>query len=234
MRRALAIFAKVPVAGLVKTRLASVLTAEGAAALYRGFLVDTVALALKVRRCQIHLFYTPREALSVLQDMLKQPVELLPQSSGDLGSRMNGVFRDLFTKSFKSIILIGGDLPTLPLNRLTMAFSALERRDVVLGPSVDGGYYLIGLRAPQPELFEGVAWSTNQVLGQTIERVHRLGLEVQCLEPWYDVDTIEGLGFLVSHLRLLLACRCPDLPRQTVDVLHQLGLLRGGAEEIAS
>ena len=122
-------------------------------------------------------------------------------------------------------IIIGGDLPTLPLGRLRAAFSALEQKPVVLGPSLDGGYYLIGLRAPQPELFEGVAWSTPQVLEQTVQRLNQLGLEMACLEPWYDVDTVDDLRFLVSHLRLLMASGSPDLPHHTVDCLRQLGLL---------
>jgi len=149
----------------------------------------------------------------------------MPQSSGDLGSRMSKVFKDLFAWGYESAVIIGADSPTLPLSHLRAAFAALERNPVVLGPSLDGGYYLIGLRAPQPELFKGIAWSTNQVLSQTIERVNQLGLQVQCLEPWYDVDTVDALNFLVSHLRLLMASGRADLPRQTVDTLRQLGLL---------
>jgi len=149
----------------------------------------------------------------------------MPQSSGDLGGRMSNAFKDLFARGYKSAIMIGADLPTLPSRYLRAAFAALERRPVVLGPSLDGGYYLIGLRAPQPELFEGIAWSTNQVLGQTIDRINRLSLEVQCLEPWYDVDTADDLDFLVSHLRLLMASGRSDLPRQTANTIRQLGLL---------
>lgn len=225
MKRALAVFTKVPIAGLAKTRLAPALTLEGAAALYRSFLLDTVALMTRVSRCEAIIAYTPREALQVLRDIVKKPIELMPQSSGDLGSRMHNVFKELFVRGYALAVMIGADLPTLPLSRLRAAFAALERKSVVLGPSLDGGYYLIGLRAPQPELFEGIAWSTDQVLGQTIDRISRLGLEVQCLEPWYDVDTVDDLDFLVSHLRLLMACGRSDLPSQTVDALRRLGLL---------
>lgn len=225
LARALAIFTNVPIVGQVKTRLASTLTLEGAAALYRGFLLDTVSLAMRVGRCKTFLVYTPREASPVLQDMVEQPIDLIPQSSGDLGSRMNDAFKDLLARGYELPVIIGGDLPTLPLSRLRTAFLALERSPVVLGPSLDGGYYLIGLRALQPELFEGIAWGTPQVLGQTIDRINRLGLEVRCLEPWYDVDTAEDLDFLVSHVRLLMACRRSDLPHQTVNALRWLGLL---------
>jgi len=225
LTRALAVFSRVPIVGQVKTRLAPVLTLEGAADLYRCFLLDTVSLAMRVGRCKALLVYTPREASRVLRDMVEQPIDLIPQSSGDLGSRMNDAFKDLFACGYESCVMIGGDLPTLPLSRLRTAFSALERSPVVLGPSLDGGYYLIGLRVSQPALFEGITWSTPQVLGQTIDRINRLGLEVHCLEPWYDVDTAEDLDFLVSHVRLLMACGGSDLPRQTVNALRWLGLL---------
>jgi len=225
LKRALAVFTKVPIAGLAKTRLAPALTLEGAAALYRGFLLDTVDLASRVSRCEVIIVYTPQEASQVLREIVKKPVELMPQSSGDLGNRMSSAFKELFARGYESAVVIGADLPTLPVSHLRAAFAALERRPVVLGPSLDGGYYLIGLRAPQPELFEGIAWSTNQVLGQTIDRINQLGLGVEGLEPWYDVDTVDDLDFLVSHLRLLMASGRLNLPRQTVDTLRQLGLL---------
>ena len=223
---ALAIFAKAPVPGQVKTRLAPALTAEAAAAVYRCFLLDTLALAGGVRRWKTLLFYTPEEAGQVMRAMVKRPLELIPQGGGVLGERMHLAFQQLFSRGHRVAVIIGGDLPTLPLSRLQEAFSALERKPVVLGPSLDGGYYLIGLQAPQPELFEGMAWGSSRVLEQTVDRLTRLGLEAECLEPWYDVDSVEDLRFLVSHLKLLLACGSTDLPRHTVDCLRQLGLLQ--------
>lgn len=127
---------------------------------------------------------------------------------------------------YESAVIIGADLPTLPLGYLRAAFTVLEHQPVALGPSQDGGYYLIGLRAPQPGLFEGIAWGTNQVLVQTMDRVNRLGLEARCLPPWYDVDTVDDLDFLVYHLSLLMASGVSDLPHLTVDALRQLGLLK--------
>jgi rSAM/selenodomain-associated transferase 1 len=156
-------------------------------------------LAIRVRCCRVIIAYTPREALQVLRDIVKQPIELMPQSDGDLGSRMNNAFKDLFARGYESAIIVGADLPTLPLSHLSAAFSALGRKSVVLGPCPDGGYYLIGLSAPRPELFEGIAWSTNQALGQTMARINRLGLEMRRLTPWYDVDTVDVL----RQLRLL-------------------------------
>ena len=225
LKRALGLFARAPIPGQVKTRLAPALTPEGTTALYRCFLLDTVGLAMMVRSWETIIFYTPAKARRVLRDMVKEPLELISQSRGDLGERMSQAFQELFARGHRLAVILGGDLPTLPLGRLRAAFSALEQRPVVLGPSLDGGYYLIGLQAPQPELFEGVAWGTPQVLEQTVDRLNRLGLEAECLEPWYDVDTADDLHFLVSHLRLLMASGSRELPQHTVDCLRQLGLL---------
>jgi len=223
--QALAIFAKAPLPGQVKTRLAPALTAEEAAALYRCFLLDTLAMARRTRRWKTLLFYTPEEAGQVMRAIVERPIELIPQGGVDLGERMHRAFQQLFARGHRVAVIIGGDLPTLPLSRLREAFSALERKPVVLGPSLDGGYYLIGLQSPQPELFEGVAWGTSRVLKQAVDRLTLLGLEAECLEPWYDVDSVEDLQFLVSHLKLLLACGSTELPQHTVDCLRQLGLL---------
>ena len=225
MKRGLAILTKVPIAGQVKTRLAPALDSEGAADLYRCFLLDTLELAMHMDGVEASIFYEPPEASQLLRDMVGESIELVPQSGGDLGSRMNNGFRDLFARGCESAVIIGADLPTLPLSHLTAAFSVLDRKPAVLGPSLDGGFFLIGLRNLQPELFEGIAWSTRQVLGQTVDRINRLGLALECLEPWYDVDTVEDLDFLISHLRLLMACGKSDLPRQTVALLRRLGLL---------
>lgn len=225
LKRALAIFAKAPIAGQVKTRLVPALGLDGTVELYRCFLLDTVELALQVSDCETFLFYTPSDGAPLLRAIIGERVVLVPQSSGDLGERMRDGFQDLFVRGFEAVIIIGTDLPTLPLTRLTTALVALERMPIVLGPSLDGGYYLIGLRTRQPELFQGIAWSTPHVISQTLDRINALGLQMESLEPWYDVDTVEDFNFLVSHLRLLLTCGKSNLPRQSVSLLRQLGKL---------
>jgi uncharacterized protein len=225
LKRGLAILTKAPVAGQVKTRLAPALGPEGAADLYRCFLLDTLDLALHVGGVEVSILYDPPDMSRWLREAAGESIDVAPQSLGDLGSRMNNGFRHLFARGCESAVIIGADLPTLPLVRLTASFVALEHKPAVLGPSMDGGYFLIGLRNLQPALFEGVAWGTSQVLGQTLDRMTGLGLAVQCLDPWYDVDTVEDLDFLTSHLRLLMACGTPDWPRHTVDCLRRLGRL---------
>lgn len=225
IKKVIAIFTKVPVAGLAKTRLASALNPEWAAALYRSFLLDTVDLATKVSGSRVMVVYTPRKEGQIIRDIIKKRVKFMAQNSGNLGSRISSAFKHLFMQGYESAIIIGADSPTLPLSRLKAAFAALEKVPLVLGPSLDGGYYLIGLNSQQEELFKGIAWGTNQVLSQTIDRANQLGLHFQCLETWYDIDTVDDLKILVSHLGLLIASGRNDLPRSTVNTLHQLELL---------
>ncbi len=222
-KRALAIFAKCPVAGQVKTRLVSALGTVGAADLARSFLLDAVELARRVEGTDVFVFYAPQDQLRAFRDLVGPSVELVPQSGEDLGARMSNAFKDLSSRGYEFFALMGTDLPTLPLSRLTTAFEL--SKSVVLGPSLDGGYYLIRLRTLHPELFEQIEWSTGQVLGQTLDRIGAYGLAVECLEPWYDVDTPDDLNLLISHLRLLMVSGKPDLPRHTVNLLKQLGRL---------
>ncbi len=221
MRQALVLFAKAPVAGEVKTRLAPVLGPQGAADLYLSFVADAVESAMR-QSVPFFLYYAPEGSPRILQEAFGQRVELLPQRGDDLGSRMDQAFREIFRRGFESAVLVGTDLPTLPPSHLTAALAALERTPVVLGPSLDGGYYLIGLSSAHSELFERVEWSTPRVLEQTLDRIHRLGLPVELLEPWYDVDTPADLERLVSHLKQQIASGKTDLPHHTADALRRL------------
>ena len=225
MKQALAILAKAPIAGQVKTRLIGALCAEEVAVLYRSFLVDTVARALKLDECQVFLAHTAAEGRDLLRDLTGGSVRLLAQGAGGLGVRMAEVYKQVFDEACSAVVIIGADLPTLPLRYLRQAFASLDSAQVVLGPSLDGGYYLLGLNSPQPDLLRHITWSTDEVLSQTVDRIRRLGLSVRCLDPWYDVDTVEDLHYLIAHLRLLVACGDPDVPRDTVSTLMELGLL---------
>ena len=117
-------------------------------------------------------------------------VDVIAQQAGDLGTRMRRAFEDLFRFGAAHVVLIGSDLPTLPGRRIVSAITALRERGdrIVLGPAVDGGYYLIGMKALHPEIFRDVAWGTPRVLQETLERARQTRLEVHLLEPWHDVD----------------------------------------------
>jgi rSAM/selenodomain-associated transferase 1 len=131
----------------------------------------------------------------------RQGVRLLDQVGEDLGERMHRTSVDLFAKGYKQVILVGTDIPSLPLSVYHEAFAMLSRSDVVLGPALDGGYYLIGLTQPAEKLFAGVPWSTDQVLSVTQEQAKTLGLSVGLTTAWRDVDSIADLQALIIECR---------------------------------
>ena len=214
------LFAKAPEPGKVKTRLLGCCTPQEAAALYRGFLLDSVALLrasgaqLKVVACE------PPTAQGQLASLLGgEGLVYVPQPQAGLGERLDQLFGWAFDQGMERVLALGSDSPSLPATCIDEALALLAQREVVIGPSTDGGYYLIGLRQPAPELFAGIAWSTGQVLVQTLERLgdRSLGL----LPPWYDVDTAQDAGLLKVHLEAL-ARAGSGRARHTLSVLQHL------------
>lgn len=204
---ALVIFAKAPIPGEVKTRLCPPLTPDEAATLHGSFVLDmlertTLAVATLPLPFHRYLACAPSSALTFFKVMEeRQGVRLLDQVGEDLGQRMHRTFVDLFAKGYKQVIIVGTDVPTLPLSVYQEAFTILGRSDMVLGPALDGGYYLIGLTQPAETLFAGVPWSTDQVLAATQQQAKTLGLSVGLTTPWRDVDTIADLQSLITECR---------------------------------
>jgi rSAM/selenodomain-associated transferase 1 len=194
---------KAPQAGQVKTRLVPPLTPEQAAELNKCFLRDTAAAISDAiaghNACGIAV-YTPIGAESAYDDIFSSNFSLLPQRGKEFGERLYLAAQDLFQCGFGSVCLIDSDSPTVPAENFAQAVRLLLRPGdrTVLGPCDDGGYYLIGLKTPHKELFEGIDWSTERVLAQTMKRVREIGLEVELLEPGYDVDDAASLRRLCS------------------------------------
>jgi len=211
-RIALCIMAKAPEPGQVKTRLCPPLSPEDAAELYRCFLVDKIAQAREVTGAELALAYAPALA-AALFEALAPGFTLLAQRGADLTARIVAVCDELFRIGYDAAILIDSDTPTLPTERLESAVAVMSHgaHDLVLGPSEDGGYYLIGLRRPHPGLFEGMRWSTPTVLEETLRRARALGLSSARLPAWYDVDTPADL----ARLRAELAAGSGGGPRHT-------------------
>lgn len=197
--------AKAPRVGEVKTRLYGELGAEHATALYAAFVRDTFALAASVRArrpaLEVMLCYSPVDGLPALEALVGSGVSVLPQRGADLGERLENCFRDVVEQGFASVVVVGADSPSLPIEYLVEAFDALGGgSDLVLGPTSDGGYYLIGARRPYSTLFEGIAWSTDTVYQETLVRANAMCLEVHALREWYDVDVPEDLERLRADL----------------------------------
>jgi uncharacterized protein len=190
---ALAVMTKAPRAGAVKTRLTPPLTPEEAAALNICFLRDTATAISQTMAeraaCGIGVF-TPLGANEAYADILPKEFDLVPQRGDKFGERLICATEDLLRLGFASVCLINSDSPTVPQSAFSQAVDFLNRSEdsVVLGPSDDGGYYLIGLKKLHRSLFEGIDWSTDRVLTQTVERARELNLPVHLLPVWYDVD----------------------------------------------
>ncbi|MDB6109598.1 MAG: hypothetical protein JWR69_1348 [Pedosphaera sp.] len=194
----LLVFLKAPRPGQVKTRLATTLGDEAACGIYRR-LVETVLDRISSLP-NVRLVYAPTDAEEEIQPWVRPGWEIHPQESGDLGQRLHLAFRSAFARGAHRVVIIGSDCPAITTSDITAAWSALRMMDVVLGPATDGGYWLIGLRRPQPVLFENIAWSTGTVFCDTLESARGAGLKVSILRELSDVDTeADWLNFLESE-----------------------------------
>jgi uncharacterized protein len=226
---ALAVMAKAPVPGGVKSRLVPPLDRYEAAALNRCFLRDICASIEAVGADSgAHglIAYTPAGLESAFDGLVPESFCLLQQRGRDLGERLFHVACDLLHASYESVCLINSDSPTLPGTILAEAIARLKKDGdrIVLGGSDDGGYYLIGLKHAHRRVFEDIDWSTSAVFSQTIERAAELGLEVVSLPQWYDVDEVSSLRRLV--IELLGVHSAPD-GRRGVDAPFTRDFLRG-------
>lgn len=194
----LIIYAKLPKPGQVKTRLIPRLGEEGAAELY-----DRIAHYIFNLTLRHHLDHQEFELRidydGGTQDEMEEWVgpgfELFPQVEGDLGQRMTASMQLAFERGAQKVVLIGTDCPQLTVEIVRQAFDELDNKDLVLGPSLDGGYYLIGMKAPQFHVMEDIPWSTEAVLSETMKKAQ--GLKVGLLPELMDLDTPEDLE---SHL----------------------------------
>jgi rSAM/selenodomain-associated transferase 1 len=196
----LIVMTRFPAPGRVKTRLISALGEDGAALLHRRMAERTLRTAGGVETpIEVEVCYTDADEPQ-MRRWLGQEILLREQRAGDLGQRMHKAFRAAFAEGAPCVVVIGADSPDLDRRHLLQAFELLGENDLVLGPAEDGGYYLIGLRRPIPALFEGIAWSTDRVLAQTLRITDELGLKVAQTERLFDVDRPEDLARVPADL----------------------------------
>jgi hypothetical protein len=202
---ALGVMTKVPRPGRVKTRLSPPLTPEEAAAINTCFLRDTTAAISEAGANGGSLgvgVYTPIGEESAYAEVIPGEFVLVPQRGAAFGERLTLAAEDLFQVGFSAVCLIDSDSPTVPLHAYGDAVQLLTRPGdrVVLGPSDDGGYYLIGLKKAHRRVFEEIDWSTERVFEQTVTRARDSGLAVELLPTWYDVDDRATLRRLCDEL----------------------------------
>lgn len=197
----IALMARAPVAGQAKTRLSPALGQDGAAALAARLLAHAVTQAVQAHVGEVCLWATPELSHPAFQNAQReQGVQLALQGTGDMGARMAHVFAASFAQAHTPVLLMGSDIPGLSAEVLRQAAAVLQSHDAVFVPTLDGGYALVGLKAPAPALFQDMPWSTPQVMGQTRLRLAQLGLHYLELPALADIDEAADLVHLPPHL----------------------------------
>jgi hypothetical protein len=220
--RALILFAKDPVEGQVKTRLNSLLDAPTILDLYQHFLRDSIDKICAVPEVDRFIGIASEPKTSYFDDVSRNhPVRLFVQKGVNLGERMRQAFEDRFREGYERVIIIGSDSPTLPTAYIEQALQS--EKNVVIGPSTDGGYYLVGMKKKVTDIFEGVSWGTDRVLSETLNVLKDQRAEAELLPVWYDVDLPEDLRFLKTHLDWMGHAGLKE-GRATLEFLKQLHL----------
>ena len=219
-RNALLVIAKRPAPGQTKTRLTPPLLPQQASDLYECFLQDTLEVARAVPDVSLWVHYAPEAAQSYFEQ-LAPDFGLRPQVGESLGPRLDQVLTRCLAEGFERAVIMDSDSPTLPADYVAQAFTALDAADVVLGPCEDGGYYLIGLKRPQPRLLREVEMSTPHVLRDTLALAQKTGVPAALLPSWYDVDTAQEL----ERLRADLAAHTNGAAPRTRAFLVRLALM---------
>ncbi len=198
---ALILFARDPVLGRVKTRLSPFLQEDAILELYTCFLQDSLDKIRQVENVDRFVGVAPSNESGFFNGTSDSDIRLFVQEGKELGDKMRRAIQDRFAEGYKRVVIIGSDSPSLPVSYISRAMDSVK--DMVLGPSTDGGYYLIGMQGKVVEVFDGVAWGTETVLRETCERLMRSGADLELLPVWYDVDSPEDLKFFKSHLDLI-------------------------------
>jgi len=186
------LFLKAPRRGYVKTRLAHTIGPERALQTYRALVEHQFKQLPEDGKIEVH--FTPSDADFEMRQWLGDTHHYYPQAEGELGARLAHSVEAAFARGSGMVLCLGGDCPQLGQTHFKQASAALDAdHDVVFGPSEDGGYYLIGLKSPQPELFEDIPWSTRNTLDSSLQRAAELGLRVKLLETLYDIDEVDEL-----------------------------------------
>lgn len=191
--RRIVVFARAPVLGRVKTRLAADLGEAAALDIYRWLGRHAVSAASAVPGAHVVVQHTPADGAASIREWLGDALgargTLRPQADGDLGARMAGAIAEGLEVGAEAVVVIGTDCPTIDAAVIERAFALLDDADVVLGPALDGGYYLVAVRAAQPALFHKIPWSTDVTLARTVEAARAAGLRLRLLDPRADVDS---------------------------------------------
>ena len=228
--RTLVIMAKAPKPGMVKTRLSQSLPSPAVTTLYRCLLEDTIALAKSLTTIQVAVM-CPESDKEELAKLLGNAVQIVAQNGEGLAAGLTSVFRHFTAPGGQHVIAFNSDSPHLPPSVLRNAFEILATHDVVIGPTHDGGYYLVGAKAAHPSLFEGDGMGTTTALDRLLMRTNSLKLSTGFTEPFYDIDVAEDLMQIARELRLAPA-RAPRTAAWLAEWEQAVAQLRDSVGEL--
>lgn len=219
---ALLIFIKAPRLGMVKTRLQPQFTPQESLLLYIAMVEDIICLLKCSTNFELYIFYLPEDSRTELEDWLGSSYRYVLQRGKCLGERMENAFNWAFDTGYKRVVIVGSDIPTLELADILQAYSNLDHHDVVLGPSSDGGYYLIGMMESHPELFREIPWSTDEVFKITVEKARSSGIKLHILSEKDDIDNFSDAHSLWQKLKQnMLEIGLCEVPN-TFEILNKI------------
>ena len=225
MKAAFVIMSRAPVAGETKTRLQSHLSPKECADLHKAFLKDITnkfsTIKKKYSKLDLYLSITPPGSENLFKELMNDDFNIIVQRGKDLGKKMYNSLLDAYQQSKSPVIITGSDLPSLPISIITESFAGLKARDLVIGPSLDGGYYLLGMKKPYSFLFDQQNWGNESVLEKTLKAASKHELKSHFLPEWYDVDTFNEL--LIFREYLMTADKAnSDYPVESKKIIDNL------------
>lgn len=226
----LVIMAKAPTPGTVKTRLAQKIPVEAVTKLYRCLLDDTIALARSLGTVEVAIM-CPAADVEALTQLTHGTVRVVPQQGDGLAAGLTSVFAHFTPTGQQRVVAFNSDSPHLPPSILSSAFAMLTDHDVVVGPTNDGGYYLVGAKAAHPTLFDGDGMGTQSALETLMARARKLQLSVGFTDPFYDIDVEGDLTQLAAEL-LVAPDRAPRTAVWLKEWQQAVAELRTGAEDL--
>jgi len=226
----LVIMAKAPIPGTVKTRLAQKISVEAVTELYRCLLDDTISLARSLGTVEVAIM-CPAADVEALTQLAHGAVHVVAQKGEGLAAGLSSVFAHFTPAGQQRVVAFNSDSPHLPASVLASAFAMLTEHDVVVGPTNDGGYYLVGAKAAHPTLFDGDGMGTKSALDALLARARKLQLSIGFTEPFYDIDVEGDLTQLATELRIAPA-RAPRTAVWLREWQRAIAELRTGTEDL--
>lgn len=200
---ALILMTRVPIPGRTKTRLMDIFSPVQCAEIHYNFLLDLFEVCNKLKnKVDIYLTYTPEESISIIKDIIPEYISIFPQQGESLGDRMSNAINKLLENKYKKVILIGSDIPEIQPYHIEDALNVLENKDICFGPTLDGGYYLVGMKESHKKIFcNDISWGEKTVLERTIDIANSDDLTVGLTYKCTDIDTKEDIDKFMKKIK---------------------------------